>query len=224
MNLWPYWSVEDGGGSFSKDLPGRPNKVQKPALLKRLIRKSPWESDLLSTLFLLLFFFFFTFLFVTWWNFLCALPSVLVAGLRQYLQPTSFSLGTKSTLLKRFSSTLSDIFQSDYCPLHEYWMWMTMQGCGIYWEIQVKCLTQEIMIEPKQAGETSDLLYGDGRSPEGTEIPNHKQPWGPSKPVLQLATKLSHDNNSINHNPPHCNFLIPIIYWWGLGWVAIILL
>lgn len=157
------------------------------------------------------FFFLHFYLCVTWWNFLCALPSVLVAGLRQYLQPTGFSLGTKSTLLKRFSSTLSDTFQSDYCPLHEYWMWMTMQGCGIYWEIQVICLTQEVMIEPKQAGETSDMLYGDGRSPEGTEIPNHKQPWG-SKPVLQLATKLSHDKNSINHNPPHCNFLIPIIY------------
>lgn len=61
-------------------------------------KKSPLEYDLLSNLFLFLFFIFYIFM-----CHMLELPYHQCQCLRQYLQDTGFSYGTKSTLIKKLS-------------------------------------------------------------------------------------------------------------------------
>lgn len=86
VNLWPHWSVEDGGGSFSKDLPGSLNKVQRPALRKGLIKK------ITSRVWPLKYFvpasFFFSF-FYTFMRHMLELPSLLTMGVSSRLTSVS---------------------------------------------------------------------------------------------------------------------------------------
>lgn len=202
VNLWSYWSVEDGGVSFSKVAPGSPNNVQHPALLKRLIQGKKvtlrvWPIK-----------YFVPVLFCFFYIFMChmlELPLLLTISFSAYI-----SISIRQVLawgkLNTFNTIKEMLLNSQW--LIPKWLlsppWtLNVDDNGRF---QVKRLTQGVMVKSKDEGETSDILNGDGRSPDGTEIPNHTQAWGP-KPVLPLTTKLLHDN-SINHNPPHCNFLI----------------